>query len=164
MILVIMGVTGAGKTTVGKLLANKLGWRFIEADDYHSKVNIRKMNQGIPLNDEDRVPWLKDLNKILKYYEAISKNAVLSCSALKGKYRLILADNMLTTEFILLEAGVEDIEVRLDKRKGHFMNPVLLRSQFNDLDVSEYIFCLDATLSPDQISSLIISKYNLSII
>ena len=133
MIVIVFGVSGAGKTTVGKLLAEVHGWRFYEADDFHPRANIDKMRKGIALTDEDRWPWLERLREQIKHSVAAGENAVLACSALKRAYRDRLR---VSTElkFIFLRGDYALIEEQLRQRRGHFMNPALLRNQFADLE------------------------------
>ena len=127
-----MGVAGCGKSTIGKRLAEIFGCRLIEGDDYHSSKNIDKMKDGISLTDQDRSEWLQKLSEIIvEYYE--KENIILTCSALKKTYRDILRvrDNL---KFIYLKGDFETISKRLDKRREHFLNPSLLKSQFADLE------------------------------
>ena len=133
MIVIIFGVSGAGKTTVGKLLARELGWRFIEADDFHPAANIEKMRGGHPLTDEDRWPWLERLRKEIEQLLSAGENAVLACSALKRAYRdrLRVSDDV---KFVFLRGDYSLVEKQLRSRHGHFMNPGLLQSQFDDLE------------------------------
>ena len=133
MIVIVFGVSGAGKTTVGKLFAEDHGWRFYEADDFHPRANIDKMRKGIPLTDEDRWPWLNSLRRQIERSLSAKENAVLACSALKRVYR----DRLRVGEevkFIFLRGDYALIEEQLRQRRGHFMNPALLRSQFADLE------------------------------
>ncbi|NXE56974.1 GNTK gluconokinase, partial [Casuarius casuarius] len=150
VLVVVMGVSGSGKTTVGSRLAAKLGWKFYDADDYHSLENKKKMAEGIPLNDEDRIPWLCALHDILRREESSRQDAVLACSALKKMYRCILVSGASTREsnklekpgentalkilFAHLDGPIELIARRLEKRRGHFMPPELLKSQFDTLE------------------------------
>ena len=136
MIVIVFGVSGAGKTTVGKLLARKLGWHFLEADDFHPAANVEKMRGGHPLTDEDRWPWLKRLREQIERSLAARENAVLACSALKRKYRDCLRVNS-DVRFVFLRGDYALIEKQLRGRRGHFMNPDLLRSQFADLEEPE---------------------------
>lgn len=129
MVVVICGVAGAGKTTVGELLAQKLGCRFIEGDDFHSAGNIEKMRRGIPLNDEDRQSWLDRLRELIGKID----NGVVACSALKKKYRDRLRVHA-GVKFVLLRGDFELIARQLQTRRGHFFDPALLRSQFTDLE------------------------------
>jgi gluconokinase len=133
VIAIIFGVSGAGKTTVGKLLARELGWGFIEADDFHPAANIEKMRNGRPLSDEDRWPWLECLRQEIKRSLAAGENAVLACSALKRAYRdrLRLGDEV---KFVFLCGDYALIEKQLRSRHAHFMDPDLLQSQFDDLE------------------------------
>ena len=133
MIGIVFGVSGAGKTTIGKLLAQELGWRFYEADDFHSRANIEKMHRGIPLNDEDRWPWLESLRQLIERSLEAGENAVLACSPLKRAYRERLRVSN-EVKFVFLRGDYALIEKQLRRRHGHFMNPELLRSQFADLE------------------------------
>jgi gluconokinase len=133
VIVIVFGVSGAGKTTIGKLLAREVGWRFLEADDFHPAANIQKMRSGVPLTDQDRWPWLEHLREQIKRSLAADKNAVLACSALKRKYRDCLRVNP-DVNFVFLCGDYALIEKQLRGRRGHFMNPALLRSQFADLE------------------------------
>ena len=136
MIVIVFGVSGAGKTTIGKLLAKRLGWRFLEADDFHPRGNIEKMHNGLPLTDEDRWSWLKLLREQIERSLAAKENAVLACSALKRRYRerLRVSDDV---KFVLLRGDYPLVEKQLHSRRGHFMNPDLLQSQFVDLEEPE---------------------------
>jgi len=133
VIVIVFGVSGAGKTTIGKLLAQELGWHFYEADDFHSQANINKMRRGIPLMDEQRSPWLESLRHLIKRSLEAGENAVLACSALKRAYRerLRVSDEV---KFVFLRGDYALIEKQLRQRQGHFMNPALLQSQFADLE------------------------------
>ena len=133
MVVIIFGVSGAGKTTIGQLLADELGWRFYEADDFHSQANIDKMRQGVPLTDEDRWPWLENLGELIKRCVAAGENAVLACSALKEAYRRRLRVNA-DVKLVFLRGDYELIANQLRQRRVHFMNPALLQSQFADLE------------------------------
>jgi gluconokinase len=133
MVVIIFGVSGAGKTTIGQLLAEELGWRFCEADDFHLQANIEKMREGVPLTDEDRWPWLESLLKRIKRCLGAGENAVLACSALKEAYRRRLRVNA-DVKVVFLRGDYELIANQLRQRRRHFMNPALLQSQFADLE------------------------------
>lgn len=133
MVIIIFGVSGAGKTTIGKLLAEELGWGFVEADDFHPGANIDKMRRGIPLTDEDRWPWLERLRELIKKCVEAGENAVLACSALKRVYRQQLRTSD-EVKFVFLRGDYALIAKQLHRRRGHFMEPELLQSQFADLE------------------------------
>jgi carbohydrate kinase (thermoresistant glucokinase family) len=133
VVIIVFGVSGAGKTTVGKLLARELGWHFYEADDFHSPANIEKMRRGVPLTDDDRWPWLENLRELIKRCVAANENAVLACSALKRAYRKRLRVSP-DVKLVFLRGDYALISEQLRHRRGHFMNPGLLRSQFADLE------------------------------
>lgn len=142
-----MGVTGCGKTTVGTLLAENLGWAFHDADDFHPAANVAKMKSGVALTDADRWPWLERLNALLLEAERQGKSLVLACSALKQVYRDRLARNCAAIRFVFLDGDMELMRARLDARKGHYMNPKLLASQFAILERPEDALRLDAAES-----------------
>jgi len=136
VIVIVFGVSGAGKTTVGKLLAKELGWRFYEADDFHSQANVDKMRRGIALTDEDRWPWLVKLRKLIKRCVESDENAVMACSALRRVYRERLRISA-EVKFVFLRGDYALITEQLRRRRRHFMGPGLLRSQFADLEEPE---------------------------
>src|SRR5205085_5605260 len=133
MVVIIWGVSGAGKTTIGEILAQELHWKFYDADDFHTASNIDKMERAEPLTDEDRQPWLESLREALERSLAANENAVLACSALKRKYRERLRVNA-NVKFVYLRGSQARIGERLKDRRGHFMNPKLLETQFADLE------------------------------
>ncbi len=141
MIIILMGVSGCGKTTVGKALAGELGWPFLDADDYHSGENIRKMSAGIPLDDADRQPWLERLRDLI----ATKENAVLACSAMKASYRNILASGVRDIRWVHLHGTMEEVLHLMAKRKDHFMKEGLLRSQFETLELPANALTLPVT-------------------
>ena len=164
MIVIVFGVSGAGKTTIGKLLAQELGWRFYEADDFHSQANIEKMRSGIPLTDEDRWPCLENLRQLIKRSLEAGENAVLACSALKRAYRerLRVSDEV---KFVFLRGDYALIEKQLRQRRGHFMNPELLRSQFTDLEEpksDEDVVTIELGRTPERIVDDIKTKLHLA--
>jgi gluconokinase len=153
MILVLMGVTGSGKTTVGKVLASQLGWKFVDADDYHPAANIEKMRRAIPLTDEDRKPWLQALAKLIDDARDRGENIVLGCSALKHDCQEYLRHHLDVVRYVCLCGPPEVFQKRLGSRTGHFMNPALLPSQFEILELPEDAIRVDVTGTPDEIAS-----------
>jgi len=163
MIVIIFGVSGAGKTTIGKLLAEDLGWRSYEADDFHSPANIEKMHSGIPLTDQDRWPWLESLRELIKRCVESGENAVLACSALKRAYRQRLRVSG-EVKFVFLRGDYELIAEQLRHRRGHFMNPELLRSQFADLEepkAEEDALPIELARAPEELVQEIKTKLHL---
>ena len=128
-----MGVTGSGKTTVGKLLARELGWRYFDADDFHPPANVARMRSGVALDDADRQPWLERLRGLIRDSLESEENVVLACSALKETYRRRLLINK-SVKLVFLKGDFQLIQKRLSKRCGHYMNPALLESQFATLE------------------------------
>ncbi len=156
-IFFIMGVSGCGKSTIGKLLAKALEIPFYDGDDYHPEENIKKMASGQALNDDDRKGWLAQLNILAVDHK--TTGAVIACSALKESYREMLAKDIReAVKWVFLEGTFEEILERLQARKGHFMPTALLRSQFNDLEIPEDAISVSIGLSPEQIVAEIISK------
>jgi gluconokinase len=153
MIVVLMGVSGSGKTTVGKLLASQLGWIFYDADDYHPAANVAKMHAGIPLTDEDRKPWLQTLAHLIDEARARGQSIVLACSALKHSYQEYLRHHLDDVKYVCLCGSKELIQQRLAARKGHFMNPALLVSQFETLEPPDDAIQVNVRESPDAIAS-----------
>jgi gluconokinase len=164
VIIVIFGVSGAGKTTVGELLAREVGWRFIEADDFHPAANIEKMRSGHPLTDEDRWPWLDCLREQIEQLLSAGKTAVLACSALKRAYRdrLRVGDEL---KFVFLRGDYALVEKQLRSRRGHFMNVALLQSQFDDLEEpqpDENVLTIQLGRTPQEIVEEIKTNLNLA--
>ena len=164
MIVIIFGVSGAGKTTIGKLLAQQLSWRFLEADDFHPAANINKMRSGHPLTDEDRWPWLGQLRQQIERSLASGENAVLACSALKRAYRDVLrvSDEI---KLVFLRGDYALIEKQLRNRHRHFMNPDLLQSQFDDLEEplpDEDVLSIDLGRPPEELVEEIKTKLHLA--
>ena len=160
MVIIICGVSGVGKTTIGQLLAQELEWKFYDADDFHSPANIAKMKNGVPLTDEDRQPWLGTLRELIEQCLVAGKNAVLACSALKKAYRDYLRVND-GVKFVFLRGNRSKICEQLQHRPQHFMNPVLLDSQFEDLEEpqpSEHVLLLELGPGPGDLVELIKTK------
>jgi gluconokinase len=134
MVLVVMGVSGCGKSTVASALAKALGWNFMEGDAFHPPENVRRMAQGIALNDDDRVVWLDSLAKELTHQLQQGQSVVLACSALKKAYRDVLRRACPDAFFVHLAGTPDLIAQRLASRKGHYMPPSLLQSQFDTLE------------------------------
>jgi gluconokinase len=148
MMIVIMGVAGAGKTTVGQLLADQLGCTFVDGDSLHPPGNIGKMTQGIPLTDADRAPWLAAIHaRIAKAFQS-RECLVVACSALKQRYREILADGV-DIVWVYLKGTEAVIWARLEKRQHHFMKAQMLASQFADLEEPADAIVIDVALAPD---------------
>ncbi len=160
MILVLMGVTGSGKTTVGQLLASETGWQFADADDYHSAANRDKMHASIPLTDEDRMPWLATLHQLLLGWYESGKSGILGCSALRQSYREILLAQIppVNMRFVLLDVSRPVLEQRLAARKNHYMSPGLLQSQLDTLETTPDLMRVRAEGPPQQIVQCILDK------
>jgi gluconokinase len=150
MIVIVMGTTGSGKTTIGTLLAKRLRWEFADADDFHPPANVAKMTHGIPLTDADREPWLQALHDRILRWDSESRNVVLACSALKQRYRDELRAGP-DVKFVYLKGSYELFSQRVLARKGHFAKQDLLASQFAALEEPTNAIIVDATLSPEQI-------------
>jgi len=160
MILVVMGVSGSGKSTIARTLARKLKLKYVDADAFHSEANIQKMSSGLPLTDQDREPWLGSIATAMKGWIATDENVALACSALKKQYREILLVDKNNVRFIYLRGSFELFESRMAKRTKHFMKSQMLKSQFEALeepDDSEAIIC-DARKPVSEIVSSVISR------
>jgi gluconokinase len=160
MIVVLMGVTGSGKTTIGELLAERAGAVFADADDYHPPANKQKMAAGHPLNDDDRQPWLEILNKLMRGWFETGKSGILACSALKQKYRDTLAAGMPpgAVTFVWLDAPEEVLAERLAERHHEFMNPALLQSQLDTLEPPADALRILNDRAPEQVVESILKK------
>jgi gluconokinase len=149
MIVIVMGVVGAGKTTVGQLLASQMNWEFADADDYHPKSNVEKIRSGFPLTDEDRAPWLARLHGAILEWTSAGRSVALACSALKRAYRDRLAAP--EVRFVFLRGDAELIADRLRSRHGHFAGESILASQLADLEEPENALTVSIAASPDKI-------------
>ena len=151
MIIILMGVSGAGKSTIGQCLAKDLGWSLYEGDDFHPKANIEKMAGGIALSDEDRSAWLTKLAKLIHELRQSAQSAVITCSALKQAYREKLAGDSTNIRFVYLRGSYDLVLERLKKRQGHYMRAGLLKSQFDILEEPEQALTIEITQEPDVI-------------
>jgi gluconokinase len=156
-----MGTAGSGKTTVGKLLAAQLQWEFADGDDFHPPANIEKMSHGIPLHDEDRIPWLHSIREAMLQWDAQGRNVVLACSALKRRYRDLLQINS-NVKLVYLKGSYELFRERLRARKGHYAGEQILAGQFADLEEPTDAITIDAAQSPEQIVAEIRKRLALS--
>jgi gluconokinase len=150
MVIVVMGPTGSGKTTIGSLLAQQLGWDFVDADQFHSAANKEKMHQGIPLTDADRAPWLAAIHQQIEQWLAEGRNVVLACSALKQSYRELLWRGG-DVKLVYLKGSYELIAQRLLTRHGHFADEHILAGQFADLEEPTDAITVDISAPPAEI-------------
>jgi gluconokinase len=151
VVVIIMGVAGAGKTTIGRMLAAELGWRFVEGDELHTPAAVEQMRRGTPLTDADRESWIAALHTIVAAAADRREPLILSCSALKERYRRTLRGSLRRVRFVHLKADPDTLGRRLANRPGHFAGPALLPSQLADLEAPADAIAIDATRPPDQI-------------
>ena len=160
--IVVMGVSGAGKSTVGKLIAARLDCPFRDADSFHPAANIEKMSRGEPLTDEDRWPWLRAIAGWIGEHRSAGTTCVVTCSALKRRYRDLVTDKQRAdVRLVHLKGGMALIEARLKARKGHFMPPALLKSQFDALEepaAEEHAITVSIDAAPEEIASRVVEK------
>jgi gluconokinase len=161
VIIAVMGVTGSGKTTVGQLLAKRLGWEFADADDFHSAANKDKMHRGVPLTDADRIPWLAAIHEKLVQFSAQGRSVVLACSALKQTYRDLLFRD-LDVRLVCLKGSYELIDQRLRARTGHFADDKILAAQFADLEEPRDALVVDIHPEPEPIVDEICLRLHLA--
>jgi len=151
MVIVLMGVSGVGKTEVGTRLAEALGGRFAEGDSFHPPANVAKMESGVPLDDADRQPWLETLSREIGRWLDAGETVVLACSALKARYRQVLQAGRPGVRFVYLKGSKGLIASRLKQRRGHYMPPSLLDSQFAALEAPEDAISVEVDQTPDAI-------------
>jgi gluconokinase len=158
LIIYIMGVSGSGKTTIGKKISAEMGMAFFDADDFHSRANKEKMKAGQPLTDDDRAEWLISINELAKN-QMKKEGAIIACSALKEKYRKILSEGITIPIFwVFLQGNYELIQRRMEARTDHFMPPTMLSSQFDALEIPQQCISIDISQKPDKIVEEIISQ------
>lgn len=155
--IIIMGVSGCGKTTIGKRLSDRTGMPFFDADDFHPQSNIDKMSNNIPLTDSDRHPWLISLSEKIAFWDS-QGGAILACSALKEQYRELLSAGNTSISWVYLSGSFELIKSRMESRNGHYMKASLLQSQFDALEVPDYGLDISIENDPEEIIDTIISK------
>jgi len=158
---IVMGVSGCGKTSVGKALADSLGWDFYDADDFHPPENVAKMANGIPLNDSDRAPWLASLHEMISSSLKADHHGVLACSALKERYRQQLMKDNEGVQIVYLKGTYDLIWSRMEKRTDHYMKPHMLQSQFEALEEPSNALTMDISMSVDDIVREVISDLSL---
>ena len=161
MVIVILGPMGCGKTTIGRLLATKLGWQFLDADDFHPESNRAKMARGIPLDDQDRLPWLNILHQEIRRSLATDSNMVLACSALKKQYRKQLGINQQQVVSVFLKGSFELLQSRISGRSHEFMPRDMLQSQLDTLEEPETVLIVDIAGSKEQICRTIRDYFSL---
>ena len=158
MIILVMGVSGSGKTTIGEKLAESLGWEFRDADNFHPRENIDKMRNGIALTDADRLPWLQKMQDVIKQRLSEHINIVITCSALKESYRQMLLVDGESVKLVYLKGSFELIQQRLKERKNHFMSEKLLKSQFDILEEPLDAITVDISQQLEDIVREIVEK------
>lgn len=156
-IIIIMGVCGSGKTTIGKLLSSKMNIPFYDGDDFHPQANIYKLKNNVPLKDKDRKPWLENLAILIKEWSQ-SSGAILACSALKESYRKMLSKDTDQIDWIYLSGNYDTIKNRLEQRKKHFMKSTMLQSQLETLEVPSYGIHINIEQNQEEIISEIIEN------
>jgi gluconokinase len=163
MIVVVVGVAGSGKTTVGRILASRLGYEFHDADDLHPASNRDKMHRGIPLSDADRWPWLHAVRDLIAHCLAEERSAVVACSALKQAYRDLLAIDPVRVQFVFLKGSQELLAQRLAQRSGHFFDLHLLQSQLDTLEEPANAIVVDIAETPEAIAEAVITQVGSSV-
>jgi carbohydrate kinase (thermoresistant glucokinase family) len=162
MVIILMGPMGCGKTTVGKMLAEKLGWSFYDGDNFHPEKNVEKMRAGIALTDEDRKLWLKKLHANIQRWLIEKQNSILACSALKQAYRDMLGVDQNTVRTVYLKGSYELLRKRIEERQHPYMDKNLLRSQLDTLEEPKDGLTVDISGTPETTVSTIINRLNLN--
>jgi gluconokinase len=155
VVVILMGVAGSGKTLIGRALAAELGWRFVDADDFHAPSSVNKMTAGVPLDDADRAPWLAALHTVIARAIDRRESLVVACSALKARYREALRGDLRPVRFVHLAADEDTLRKRLETRRDHFAGASLLRSQLAALEPPDDAVTLDATKPPERLLAAI---------
>ena len=159
-VIILMGVSGCGKTMVGNALSAKVGWPFYDGDDFHSPANIDKMANGIPLTDDDRRPWLVNIRALMTETLQAGPSIIIACSALKESYRRQLRQNDTRVQFVLLRGSYDLIWRRMQAREGHYMKEAMLQSQFDALEEPVDAIIADIDTDIDTIIGNIVAKLN----
>jgi carbohydrate kinase (thermoresistant glucokinase family) len=165
MVLVLMGVSGSGKSTIGLRLSKILGWPFRDADSFHPQANIDKMSKGLPLTDEDRQPWLAAIARWIDERLAAGECGIVSCSALKRSYRRVIVGDRPDVRLVYLKGDMALIGDRISRRKNHFMPPALLKTQFDALEepqADEHALSVPIVLSPRRVVEAIVQELHLA--
>ena len=160
MVVLLMGVAGSGKTTIGALLSARLRWPFHDADDLHLAANRAKMRRGIALTDDDRRPWLRAVHELIASYISEGVDAIVACSALKHSYRDVIVVDPAVVKVVYLKGSYELIASRLAHRYGHFFNLALLRSQFDALEEPSNAMVEEVSSGTSAIVDLIVARLN----
>lgn len=161
MVIVLMGVAGSGKTTIGRQLAADLGWPFADADDFHPPANVAKMSAGQPLDDTDRDPWLAALRAYIEAHRERSASAILTCSALKERYRRVIVTDPAYVRLVHLHGSRELLWARISGRQNHFMKPAMLDSQLAALEPPAGVLTVDIAPPPAEVAATIRRALNL---
>ena len=161
-VIILMGVAGSGKTTIGKMFSERLGWNFYDGDDYHPKENLEKMRRGIPLTDDDRWPWLKAIEELINSRLNDNQKSIIACSALKREYREYLKQDKEDIVFVYLKGDEKTLRERISSRHGHFAGVDLLESQLDTLEGPHNVLTVDISRKPEEITDYLIERLELS--
>ncbi len=157
-----MGVAGTGKTTIGRMLSERLGWQFYDGDDYHPKENVEKMKKGIPLTDDDRWPWLRAIEQLINSRLSDNQKSIIACSALKREYREYLKQDKEDIVFVYLKGDEKILRERISSRHGHFAGVDLLESQLDTIEEPHNVLTVDISRKPEEITDYLIERLELS--